>query len=954
MMKTLSLVLALALCLPAAAQDLKRETIDLAGRWSFALDSKASGEDEGYTSTELPDSVTLPGTTDTNGKGHPNDNTGETTHLSRYYSYTGPAWYSREVEIPASWQGRTITFTMERTRPSKVWVDGKYAGSDDRISTAQRYDLTRLLTAGRHRITVRVDNSESIPAQVRNSSHACSESTQTNWNGIIGRIELEAADTVHIAHIKVYPDPDTNSARVKITVAGACGITDGNSLTLSAEAFNSPRRHRVKGVATALKRGQAEYDITLPMGEKAMEWSEFSPALYRLKARIEGHDEVQTVFGLRRFSADGTQFAINGLTTFLRGKHDACVFPLTGHTAMDVESWRRYFRTLRDYGINHCRFHSWCPPEACFAAADLEGIYLQAELPIWGSLRAGDERLNDFLTAEGIAIQREYGNHASFVMFALGNEMSGDQKVMDTLVDRFRSEDGRRLYAYGSNNFLGWRGHAAGEDFFVTCRNGWADDYSTHTRGSFSFADAVQGGIINSTYPNTRTDFSQAIASCPVPIISHETGQFQIYPDYAQIEKYTGVLAPWNLEEFRRRLREAGMEAQAGEFARASGAWAVRLYRADIEMDLRTQGFGGFQLLDLQDYPGQGSAYVGILDAFMDSKGLVTPEAWREFCCETVPLFICNSMCWTAGQNIAGDIRIANYSPQSLEGRQVAWRFTRRDNGRTIAAGKMPVEPQEDRGVLDVGTIATPLPAAKEAYEVCLTLEIKGTPYLNSYAFWVYPDRGSLDIGAESRAAGVTVTRTLNDALAALERGQKVLLMPDRAQCAEATVGGLFQTDYWNYRMFKSICDNMKKEASPGTLGILADPSHPVFEGFPTDFHTDWQWYAIVKNSYPLILDAMPEGYRPIVQVIDNIERNHRLGMLFEAAVGKGRLLVCMADLRPAADLPEVRQFVRSILRYMSSEDFGPATALTPQQLQALFRTQGSDHMETLHNISYD
>lgn len=553
MMKTLSLVLALALCLPAAAQDLKRETIDLAGRWSFALDSKASGEDEGYASAELPDSVTLPGTTDTNGKGHPNDNTGETTHLSRYYSYTGPAWYSREVEIPASWEGRTITLTLERTRPSKVWVDGKYAGSDDRISTAQRYDLTRLLTAGRHRITVRVDNSESIPAQVRNSSHACSESTQTNWNGIIGRIELEAADTVHIAHIKVYPDPDTNSARVKITVAGACGITDDNSLTLSAEAFNSPRRHRVKGVATALKRGQAEYDITLPMGEKAMEWSEFSPALYRLKARIEGHDEVQTVFGLRRFSADGTQFAINGLTTFLRGKHDACVFPLTGHTAMDVESWRRYFRTLRDYGINHCRFHSWCPPEACFAAADLEGIYLQAELPIWGSLRAGDERLNDFLTAEGIAIQREYGNHASFVMFALGNEMSGDQKVMDTLVERFRSEDGRRLYAYGSNNFLGSRGHAAGEDFFVTCRNGWADDYSTHTRGSFSFADAVQGGIINNTYPNTRTDFSQAIASCPVPIISHETGQFQIYPDYAQIGKYTGVLAPWNLEEFRRR-----------------------------------------------------------------------------------------------------------------------------------------------------------------------------------------------------------------------------------------------------------------------------------------------------------------------------------------------------------------------------------------------------------------
>lgn len=952
-MRVLTLLLTLLMCQPLAAQNAVRETIDLGGEWSFALDPDGTGETQGYPAATLTDKVVLPGTTDTNGKGTPNDNRQETTHLSRYHTYTGAAWYSREVEIPASWQGRSITFTMERTRPTKVWVDGRYVGSDSRISTPQCYDLTQHLGAGRHRITVCVDNGESIPAQVRNSSHACSESTQTNWNGIIGRIELEAADPIHISDIKVYPDPESKSARVKVSVAGADAITDGMALTLAAESFNSPRRHRVKAVGTALERGRSEYEVTLQMGDKALEWSEFSPALYRLTADIEGRDRMQTTFGLRRFEARGTQFAINGQTTFLRGKHDACVFPLTAYTAMDVVSWQRYFRTLREYGINHCRFHSWCPPEACFEAADLEGIYLQAELPIWGSL-GSDKRLNDFLTADGTAIQHAYGNHASFVMFALGNEMSGDQKVMNAFVERFRSEDDRHLYAYGSNNFLGSRGHAEGEDFFVSCRNGWADDYSTHTRGSFSFADAEQGGLINNTYPNTSTDFTQAISTCPVPIISHETGQFQIYPDYAQIAKYTGVLAPWNLEEFRRRLRDAGMESQAGDFARASGEWAVRLYRADIEMDLRTRGFGGFQLLDLQDYPGQGSAYVGILDAFMDSKGLITPDAWREFCCETVPLFICESMCWTADKTMYGDIRIAHYSPRSLEGRQVAWRFTRRDGGRAIASGKIRIE-SAGTGLIDVGSISAQLPASDEAYEVLLTLEIQGTPYRNSYPFWVYPDKGELDIEAESADAGVTITRTLDRAtLAALDRGEKVLLMPDRAQCAEATVGGLFQTDYWNYRMFKSICDNMRKEASPGTLGILTDPAHPAFEGFPTDFHTDWQWYAIVKNSYPLILDAMPEGYRPTVQVIDNIERNHRLGLLFEVAVGRGRLLVCMADLRPVAELPEVRQFVRSLLRYMTSDDFVPDTAISAQQLQALFRTQGNDEIKELRNISYD
>lgn len=951
-MRVLTLMLTLLLCLPLAAQE--RETIDLGGEWNFALDPDGTGETDGYPAATLPETVVLPGTTDTNGKGTPNDDKSETTHLSRYYTYSGAAWYSREVEIPASWQVRSITFTMERTRPTRVWIDGRYVGSDSRISTPQRYDLTQYLDAGRHRITVCVDNGQSIPTQVRNSSHACSESTQTNWNGIIGRIELEAAATIHITDIKVYPDPDTKSARVKVTVAGAESITEGMTLTIEAEAFNAPRRHRVKGVATPIERGRPEYEMTLQMGDKALEWSEFSPALYRLTAEIEGIDRMQTTFGLRRFEARGTQFAINGQTTFLRGKHDACVFPLTAHTAMDVESWRSYFRTLREYGINHCRFHSWCPPEACFEAADLEGIYLQAELPIWGSL-GSDERLNGFLTTDGIAIQHAYGNHASFVMFALGNEMSGDQKVMNAFVERFRSEDDRHLYAYGSNNYLGSRGHAEGEDFFVSCRNGWADDYSTHTRGSFSFADAEQGGLINNTYPNTATDFTQAIETCPVPIISHETGQFQVYPDYAQIDKYTGVLAPWNLEEFRRRLRDAGMESQAGDFARASGAWAVRLYRADIEMDLRTRGFGGFQLLDLQDYPGQGSAYVGILDAFMNSKGLVSPEEWREFCCETVPLFICERMCWRAGSTLNGDIRIAHYSPRSLDGRQIAWSLKYRDGGRNIVAGKIRIGAEDQTGLLNIGGITAPLPAAEEAYEVLLTLEIPGTPYRNSYPFWVYPDSGDLDIAAESAEADVTVTRTLDEAaFAALDRGEKVLLMPDREQCAEATVAGLFQTDYWNYRMFKSICDNMRKEPSPGTLGILTDPEHPIFDGFPTDYHTDWQWYAIVKNSYPLILDAMPEGYRPTVQVIDNIERNHRLGLIFEVAVGKGRLLVCMADLQPVAELPEVRSFVRSILRYMKSDAFAPTAALTPQQLQALFSAQGSDEIEALHNISYD
>ena len=501
--------------------------------------------------------VLLPGTTDTNRKGRANNDRLETTQLSRYYTYEGPAWYSREVEMPEEWSGRHVELFMERTRPSMVWVDSMAAGSCRLLSSPHRYDLTDLLTPGRHRITVMVDNGESIPPQIRTNSHACSESTQTNWNGIIGRIELQAMDTVHIVSADVFPDVATRSIKVKVRLSDASGL-DGKKIHLSAASFNSEKRHTVRKKSFPLTAGQDCYELDYPMEKDALLWSSQSPNLYRLDICIDGTDRTSVTFGLRDFRAAGHHFTINGARTFLRGKHDACVFPLTGHTPMDLESWRHYFKVCREYGLNHCRFHSWCPPEACFMAADMEGVYLQPELPVWGEFSDRNSLL-DFLMNDGRQIQKEYGNHASFVLFALGNELNGDPAAMLEFINEYRKDEPRHLYALGSNIHLGFKGHIPGEDFLVTCRLGEGEGYSTHTRASFSFADAEEGGYLNNTYPNTEMNFDKALENCPVPVIGHETGQFQIYPDYRQIAKYTGVLAPWNLEVFRKRLEEKGI-----------------------------------------------------------------------------------------------------------------------------------------------------------------------------------------------------------------------------------------------------------------------------------------------------------------------------------------------------------------------------------------------------------
>lgn len=955
MKKTLTLSIAgwLALCLACSDPGVEhtREQLSLAGNWGLQLDTTRMETTTAQLSAVCTDSLHLPGTTDEGQKGSQNNNRTETTYLSRAYIFEGRALYSKQVTIPADWSGRSIHLVMERTKPTTVWVDGQQVGSSDDITTAQRYELTRWLTPGAHKLTICVDNDpKSVPEKIYTSSHAYSPSTQTNWNGIIGDFYLEAAPLTHIISIRLYPDVERQSVRAKVLLHRGEEQFGEGRLSFFAETWNSDRKQKTEVASIPVDWQKEEQEFELPLGDEAQLWSEFHPALYRLTLSLEtaqGKDVQQADFGLRDFRAEGKHFTINGNTTFLRGKHDACVFPLTGYTAMDVESWRHYFQVAKQYGINLYRFHSWCPPEACFEAADLEGIYLQPELPIWGSVEPNETELIDYLLKEGRNLHRAYGNHASFVMFALGNEMWG-REVLGELVRTFRKEDNRHLYATGSNNELGFGGKHPDDDYFTTCRVGREEpqQFNTHTRTSFSFADAYDGGYLNHTYPNSTMDFSGANVLCDAPIISHETGQFQVYPNYKEMAKYRGVLKPYNMEVFKQRLEEAGLGEQAEEFFQASGKWSALLYRADIEMNLRTPDWGGFQLLDLQDYPGQGSAYVGMLDAFMESKGLITPEEWRQFCSEVVPLFRTDRFCWTNDETLTGTVELANYTEQALSGKQMDWILTDCE-GETLAQGEWLLEAKA--GALSpVGQIAVPLQTVQQAEKVNLSLRIEGTDYRNDYPLWIYPAKVTT-----TPAEGVTVATDWASCQATLSKGGKVIWFPDKAQLKEQTVGALFQTDYWNYRMFKSICEGLGRPVSPGTMGLLIDDKHPALANFPTEFHTNWQWFPIVKQSYPLIMDGTPKSLKPIVQVIDNVERNHKLGLLFECKVDEGSLLVCMVDLAAVQDKPEARQFYKSLLDYVASDSFAPTHKLTMAELRTLFtRKTEQIQMRQLLNIS--
>ena len=887
-MRTTIILLLTILCLNATADDKSKKQIDLSGTWEFALDREGQVK-PGDTMTE---SVQLPGTTDTNKKGDFIGKTEETTHLSRIWAYKGRAWYRRTVEIPANWKGKKVYLMLERTKPSEIYVDGKSVGSSTDISTPQVFELSKWLTPGNHQLAIMVDNGSGIPEQIYANSHAYTEDTQTNWNGIIGQLILT-------------------------TEAGRAGLSG-----LSGK-----------------------------------------PGISGFPGEAGKPGTTHPIF--KDFHIEGQHFYASGHKIFLRGKHDACVWPLTGHVAMDADSWREYLGTCAAYGLNHVRFHSWCPPEAAFVAADELGIVLQPELPFWGDFNAKDSVLMAFLHKEGENILRWYGHHPSFRMFALGNELWGSIDKMAEFIEDFRKIAPDKVYTFGSNYYLGYQGVKKGMDYFTTCRvggEGWGN-YGTHTRGSFSFADAADGGMINHFYPNTMMNFEEGCKLAfpegeawtkAIPVISHETAQFQTYPDYSEIKKYTGVLYPYNMEVFRSRLEKAGMLDQAEAFHQASGLWSLQLYKQDIEMDLRTPNMAGFQLLDLQDYPGQGSAYVGILDAFMNPKGLCTEREWREWCAPVVPLFIADRFCFTREDGIKALVQIANYGGKSLSGKTLRWELGEQKGTMIVPGGE---------GLINVGPLNIALSAYDKPTHLQLLLSIDdteffGVPYHNTYDLWVYPAWSDLS-KLESK---LIITDVLTDQIAQqLENGRSVLLMPDTVRtgnrgegiAAELTVGGLFQTDYWNWRMFKTISENNKKSVSPGTLGILCDPQHPIFRSFPTQMHTNWQWFPIIKASHPMMLDNTAPEYRPIVQVIDNIERNHKLGLIFEFAIGKGKLLVAMADLESATSYPEGRAFYRSVLEYMTSEDFAPKTHITLDDFRRLMTTPVVEgKIGELNNIS--
>lgn len=901
-------LLFIAFVLSCGACTNKVTTIDLAGQWQFKSDSLDLGIGDRWFENPLQESITLPGTTDQARFGVPNALKPElekpqVLHLTRKNAYIGPAWYRREVEIPADWTQKRIELKLERVIwNSRVWVNDHEVGEQESLIAPHYFDLTSYLKPGKNTITIRIDNRKQHEISVKDLAHAYTNDTQIMWNGILGQICLNAYDPVAVDEIQVYPDVDANNLKVVTSLLNTGKDAVEGKLTLRVLEKSTGRQLPDVSVSYTMAAGTGKVEANYPMGDEVKLWSEFTPELYQLNATWTSADVVsaKTVdFGMRKFTNRDAQFQINGQRTFMRGTLECCIFPLTGTPPMDKEGWKKVFGTAREWGLNHIRFHSWCPPQAAFQVADELGFYIQVELPLWWLGVGEDESTTDFLKAEAQRIIREYGNHPSFCFWSMGNELEGNFDLLSQFVSSLKEQDPRHLYM--NTTFTFQKGHGAwpesNDDFFVTQ---WTD--KGWVRGQ---------GIFNSEPPCFNKDYRVAVEGMKVPLITHEIGQYSVYPNMEEIEKYTGVLEPLNFKAVKNDLQAKGLLEEAGNYLMASGKLAALLYKEEIERAMKTDGCSGFQLLDLHDFPGQGTALVGLLDAFWESKGVISADEFRQFCAPVVPLVRFPKAVYENNETFEAVAELANFGAEKLDGKKMLWELS--DTSRqALGSGEFILGSLNPGNNQNLGTISVPLSGLTKASQLLLTLKVEGTTYHNSWKIWVYPAKSEVEQGK------VIITRDAVVAEKALEAGKNVLYNPDWRTLEG--IEGKFLPVFWSPVHFP-------KQAA--TMGVLCDPNHPALADFPTEMHTDWQWWELNINSTTLILDSLPR-VTPIVGMVDNWVNNRRLASVFEAKAGKGRLMFSSIDL--STDLehrPVARQLLTSLLKYMNSEAFQPGKEIS-------------------------
>lgn len=870
------------------------EILDLSGSWSYRTDYQDNGITDGYCREKFEsDGFMLPGSACENGIGKKQEYYYEPSKEAlraprERYEYVAPLWLQREVEVPEGFAGKHIRLFLERVNiASELWIDGEKAGRQIiGLSVPHIHNLTGKLSAGKHIFTLRIDNRDLLNMGTMASGYSID--TQGYWNGITGRVELQCEDIFHLENIQVYPKK--NGIDIRLVVTGDVHLPferQNAQIEISVTAPDGKELGKKRFPCRLFNSRQVEY-FSYKI-EEIQYWDEFNPVRYLLNVKYECGDIVDqksVKFGMRTVKTNGRQILLNDKPIALRGTTDCAINPLTGYPPTGMGTWLKNFRIIKSYGLNHVRFHAWCPPEAAFCAADELGLYVSVEMPLWlnrdvSALECGEDSAHRvYYTQEAMRISKAYGNHPSFIMFSNGNENMGDFELLEDITIQMKAYDKRRIYTL-TTNF----DHPVlpCEDYLCACEAG---GHKVRMQNLHEIAAE-----------STDFDYSDAVRDVPVPVVSFEMGQYCVYPDVDVVEKYTGNMMPVNFDVIKKQMVKKGVYRKLDDYIKASGALAVKLYKEDIEAALRTKGLGGFELLSLCDYTGQDTATVGMLDAFYDSKGIITGEQFRKFCNGVVPLFRAKRI-YKNTETLDAGLDLYNYGETEIEQPVFELKIY---NGNELFYQLQTTERK----------ISVPLSTIEKSSRLKAELTVSG--YTNSWNLFVFAEKTEI--------SHVTIIRSRDELARMIQSGGRGVLTAD---CIKEPVDGSFIPIFWSPVHFPS-----KKPC-----GAIIDDAHPVFSDFPTEKYVDYQWKSLLDHSKGMNISSFGKNFKPIVEIVPNFMDNTPSSPLFEAKVGCADILFCGFDLE--TDDTASGQLKGCIYDYVNSGMFKPENRIAEETFMDL------------------
>ena len=818
-------------------------------------------------------------------------------------TYLGTFIYSREVDL-SDVTGEAALYVGGVQNRLSLWVNGEYIDTHEGYSTDFEIAIpASALRIGKNRLTLAVSNNRLSGYMGRPVSGLTSRAANECTGGIYGDVEIR------IRHSGLYDAWVVNSPDLKeFTVNLRCtGIKEYKISVLDGDSVLKEK---------TVRRGEASAVFDTDGLEP---WSPDSPRLYTLLI-TDGESELRRSFGIRRLSTDGIRLKLNGEPYFFRGICEHCYHPITIHPTRDEGYYEGVISKAKELGFNSIRFHTYVPPVEYMAAADRLGILIEVETP------------NNTDIGEWREIVEACRRYTSVVAYSSGNEMVIDEDYIehlraaaklvhsgsDSLFSPMSAMRGIEYHSYGDLRVEEPTPHNPKR---LAALGEFCDLYNTYSLGLTSYTSASG---------DARTlDYRNSIYK--KPLLTHEICIHGTYCDLSVEERYKGTRIGETemFSSVRAHLTERGLIDRANLYFESSVAWQKLLRKHCFETVRRADSFAGYDFLGDIDTHWHTFGYsVGMMNEFYELKPGETVENVLRYNSDNVLLSdLPNPPIFDTDTELDIPILISVYGKR-LTKASLTLRLSR--GGEEILTQTHKIGEVERGGIRELASLRTRLPKFDTPAEITLSAVLTHTSgeTENEWRLYAFPSPVERK---GSHPFILSYGMSKDELLTRLDAGERVVILGTEPFEYEGT--------------------SFQISLAGRTNGHLATVirKHPLTEKFPTDAHIGWHLAPLMNGGRAAMLDIPTIPFEPIIEIATSYKNAHREAILFEYAVGNGRLLVCTANLNNTVGA----WLSREIENYAASDDFIPELSITSDELRAIINCKAQKSEENT-NLAYN